>query len=230
MLAIASVAFFGVVVSIIRRTPGRFGNARRSWPNYEITISASPEWRTLACSAVFAITAPSESEAKGWRRLDDTVQSFGGPRSSRSGRPRGLAAEGNVRPRGRSFRSLAHHEGGPREGRSSPRPSTARTTRWRRSTPRPTLVTAARRSGEARPGGQRLLHHRPRSHRRRGAAPASPSSCALLHRLGEGRSAMTRTGSSGGRWTSLSEELRPPSPFGHERLPSRARPEATSST
>ena len=47
MLATASVAFFGVVVSIIRRTPGWFGNRGGAMPNYEIT-RASPEWRTLA--------------------------------------------------------------------------------------------------------------------------------------------------------------------------------------
>ena len=110
------------------------GSATEEERPYEITISASPgvdgRWRT---SAVFAITAPSEVEAKEMLAVvDDTVQSFGGPRVR--GRSRSSARSSGRRerwrPRGRrSFRSLAHHEGGPVKVRSSPRPSTARTTR-----------------------------------------------------------------------------------------------------
>ena len=111
MLAIASRSSASSASSA---GPRRFGNEEER-PNYEITISASPEWGGWRASAVFAITAPSEVEAKELAAVvDDTVQSFGGPRSSRSRSARSSGRRERWRPRGvRSFRSLAHHEGGP---------------------------------------------------------------------------------------------------------------------
>lgn len=48
-------------------------------PNYELTISAGPEWEGVGVtSAVFAITAPNEEEAKEMLAVvSDTVASFG---------------------------------------------------------------------------------------------------------------------------------------------------------